>query len=131
MRVLFDTNIILDIALSRDPWIQDSRALQQACDVELLDPFVSASTVTDIYYIARKTSGPATARKAVQMCLDSIVEVQRAFDLNSTDFEDDLQLACAERFNLDAIVTRDAAGFKNSSIPILAPGELLARISQP
>lgn len=54
MRLLFDTNIILDIALKRDPFYKDSAELLKLIDTEKITGFITATTITDIYYIAKK-----------------------------------------------------------------------------
>lgn len=88
--------------------------------------YLTASTFTDIFYIARKVAGIVDARQAVRTCLEAfeICDVtrhtlQHAETLSGNDFEDNLQIACATLQNLDAIVTRDKAGFQNSSVAIL------------
>ena len=55
MRILIDTNVILDILQKREPFFADSyRALRKAIenDAECL---ISASTATDIFYMLRKS----------------------------------------------------------------------------
>ena len=59
-RLLFDTNIILDIALKREPHYNDSVAVFLQSDNKSVFGFVTASTITDIYYIAKKEKGHAT-----------------------------------------------------------------------
>jgi hypothetical protein len=57
-------------------------------------------------------------------------ELERADSLPGSDFEDNLQMACAALAKLDAIVTRDPSGFAGSPIPVLSPAELLAQVPQ-
>ena len=97
--------------------------------------YVLASMLTDIFYVARRAVDVQAAHAAVQTCLAAfeIIPVDRealeqAEKLPGNDFEDNLQIACATRAGLDAIVTRDKAGFQASPLPVLAPAELLARL---
>ncbi|MCP4358907.1 MAG: PIN domain-containing protein [Chloroflexi bacterium] len=88
------------------------------------------------YYIARRQKGRDIARKAVRLCLDvfSICAVddqilERAYTLAGIDFEDDLQIASAQSYSLNAIVTRDKDDFEHSPILALTPDELLKQIN--
>jgi predicted nucleic acid-binding protein len=107
----------------------------QANDDGRVIAYLTASTFTDIFYIARKVAGIAGTRQAVRTCLEAfeICDVprhtlQHAETLSGNDFEDNLQIACATLQNLDAIATRDKAGFQNSSIAIFEPADLLAQL---
>ena len=79
--------------------------------------------------------GDDPARLAIRACLDvlTILPVdaailEHAFTSGVQDFEDALQLACATRAGLDAIITRDAQGFAGASIPIWTPDELVRQL---
>lgn len=58
-KVLFDTNIILDVALKRQPFFEDALELFRLIDRKDIVGYVTATTITDIYYISRKEKGPA------------------------------------------------------------------------
>ncbi|HLB46163.1 MAG TPA: PIN domain-containing protein [Anaerolineales bacterium] len=95
MRVLLDTNVVLDVLLRRDPWLKE--ALWQANDDSRLVGYISASTLTDIFYVARKLAGLDAARRAVRICLDAfeICPIDRstlelAAALSGADFKDNL-----------------------------------------
>jgi predicted nucleic acid-binding protein len=133
-RVLFDTNVVLDVLLKRSPWDVDA-ATWQACDDGKIMGCVVASTLTDIFYIARKQKGLTGARDAVRVCLDAFAicvvdrqALELAVDLLGNDFEDNLQIACASLANLDLILTRDKNGFKDATIPVLSPDELVIQL---
>lgn len=132
---LFDTNIILDLLLSRVPWAVEAARLLAAAKAGEIRAFVSASSITDIFYVCRKILGASQARVAIERCLNAfeIIAVdegllRQALSLPIDDLEDALQVACAARWNLDVIVTRDAIGFMNSPIPAISPSEALARL---
>ncbi|MBI3912854.1 MAG: PIN domain-containing protein [Chloroflexi bacterium] len=136
MRVLFDTNIVLDVLLKREPWVTDASALWQANDEGRIVGYVAASALTDIFYVARRLAELDTARAAIRVCLESfeICTVDRqtlehANELVGNDFEDNLQIACATLADLDAIVTRDQPDFSVAAMPVYTPAELLARLS--
>jgi predicted nucleic acid-binding protein len=135
MQVLFDTNVVLDALLKRPPWEAGAAACWKASDEGRIMGCLTASTLTDIFYISRKLKGIDVARDAVRICLDAfaicIVDRQAlelAIDLPADDFEDNLQIVCATLAGLDAIVTRDKDGFQGSTIAVLTPSELLAQL---
>jgi hypothetical protein len=75
------------------------------------------------------------ARQAVRICLEAFEicavdhqALEQAQALPGSDFENNLQIACASLAGLDAIVTRDSKGFKTAAMPVLTPAELLTRL---
>jgi len=137
MRVLFDTNIILDVLLNREPWVEGSGALWQAHDEGRISGYVVASTLTDIFYIARRLTDVKTAWTAVRICLEAFEvcpvdreALKRATSLTGDDFEDNLQMACADLMGLDVIATRNKNDFEGSRVPALAPSEILALLAR-
>lgn len=136
MRVLLDTNIILDVLLDRQPWSVDASAIWEACEQGLMIGVIPASAVTDIFYIARRASDVATARVAIGLCLAtfevSSVDrqmIEQAALFPGDDFEDNVQVACALAASLDAIATRNPNDFAGAPIPILTPAQLLAQLN--
>jgi predicted nucleic acid-binding protein len=136
VRVLIDTNIVLDFLLQREPFFQDAELLFQAIDSGQVIGYVTATTLTDIFYIARKqTRSVEQARQAVSETLNvmTICPVNRAvlelaIASGLTDFEDAVQIFCAVVEGLEAILTRDKQGFLSSSISVLSIRELLKRL---
>jgi predicted nucleic acid-binding protein len=135
MKVLLDTNVVLDLMLEREPWRAEAEAIAQAGADGHLQAHVCASSITDIYYISRKIAGAERARIVVRTCLDRLQVVSVTRDLldaadrrGVSDFEDDVQIECAVVAGLDAIVTRNPQDFASSPILVLTPAELLARL---
>jgi predicted nucleic acid-binding protein len=136
MRVLLDTNVVLDALLSRDPWVAEAQMIWAANEEGRLVGHVLASALTDIFYVARRLAGLERARVAVTVCLQAfeICPVDRqaleeAQAMPGNDFEDNLQMTCARLSALDAIVTRDPKGFQDSTLPVLTPAELLEQLN--
>lgn len=138
MRVLVDTNIVLDFLLQREPFFQDAELLFQAIDVGEIVGYVTATTVTDIFYISRRhTRSVEQARQAVSEILTAMmicpvdrVVLESAFNSGLADFEDAVQIFSAVNQGSKAIATRDAQGFLSSPIPILSIQELLQQVRQ-
>ena len=136
MRVLLDTNVVLDVLLKREPWVNDSAAAWRASDEGRIVGHITATTLTDIFYVSRRLAGIEVARKAVRTCLDAFEvctvdreALEHAETMAGLDFEDDLQIACAVIANLDAIITRNIADFKGSPTRTFSPSELLAQLT--
>jgi predicted nucleic acid-binding protein len=137
MRILVDTNVILDVLLNRDPWVAQSSAVWQANDEGQIVGHIAACAVTDIFYITRRLTTLETAREAVSICLEAFEvcavdkqTLEQAEALPGSDCEDNLQIACASLAGLDAIVTRDKGGFQTAAMPVLAPAELLQQLGE-
>ena len=137
MRILLDTNIVLDVLLKREPWVTEASAIWKANDDGRLVGYLVASALTDIFYVARRLAGREAARAAVQTCLDAFEfcpvdrsTLELAHFLPGADFEDNLQMVCAERAQLDAIVTRDPDDFKLPTVPVTTPAQVLAWLGQ-
>ena len=136
MRVLINTNIVLDFLLQREPFFQDAELLFQAIDAGQLIGYVTATTLTDIFYISRKhTRSVEKARQAVSETLTAMVicpidraVLESAFNSGLIDFEDTVQIFGAVAQGLDAILTRDNKGFLSSPIPVLSIQELLQQL---
>ncbi len=136
MRVLIDTNIVLDFLLQREPFFQDAELLFQVIDTGQLIGYVTATTLTDIFYISRKhTRSVEQARQAVSETLTAMVicpidraVLESAFNSGLVDFEDAVQIFGAVAQGLDAILTRDNKGFLSSPIPVLSVQELLQQL---
>ena len=131
-KVLFDTNIILDIALKRIPHYEASSKLFELIDLGVIEAYISGSSITDIYYIARKEKGNDITRKFLLELIQIVPVlgvdhniVLKALQSNFADFEDAVQVFSADANNLDYIITRNKKDFIGSEIEILSPKEAL------
>jgi len=131
MRVLIDTNVVLDFLQEREPFVENAARLFERIDAGEIEGFIAATTITNIYYIVRRVAGRVVAQDAIaqvlsdlNICAVDLEILEQALVLNFEDFEDAVQYACAAVHNVDAIVTRDASGFVNAEIPVVLPGEI-------
>ena len=133
MRVLIDTNVILDILQKREPFFTDSyRALRRALenDAECL---ISASAATDIFYVLRKSLGSAQQAKehidqlALVVCFADVqgADIHTALMRAMPDFEDAVVDAVAERSGASYILTRNIKDFTGSVVPAILPADFL------
>ena len=114
MKIMCDTNIIIDVLLEREPFVEDSCKVLCLCEEHKIDGFVSASSITDIYYLVRKyTHSTDLAYKAigklleiVKVCSVTNNDILAAFQRKAKDFEDCLVAACSRSIHCDSIVDR-------------------------
>lgn len=134
MRVMVDTNIIIDYLADQIPFADHAEKIISLCERDDLTGFLTASTVTDIYYIMRKIIGHEKTMESLKL-LFSVFEVAdvgksdllRAMDIGMRDFEDALVAVCAKRVKAECVVTRNVGDFKNSPVPPVLPDKFLSR----
>ncbi|MBN8560689.1 MAG: PIN domain-containing protein [Leptolyngbya sp. UWPOB_LEPTO1] len=131
MRVLVDTNVVLDFLQGREPFLEHAARLFERIDSGEIEGLIAATTITNIYYIVRRASGREVAQDAIAqvltdltICAVDLEVVQQALALNFNDFEDAVQYVCATVYQADAIVTRDVRGFIDAEIPVVLPENL-------
>lgn len=137
MRMMIDTNIILDVLLEREPFFAHSKAVLDLCENKDIYGFISASTATDIFYLIRKGLGSTDeAYKALGHILDIVKiltvtnnDVTDAFLLKARDFEDCLLATCAKSNKCSGIITRNKKDFLEFGITLYSPEEILEMIS--
>jgi len=133
MRVLIDTNIILDVVLNRQEFLEVSSTVIKLLLEQKYRGFVAATTLTNIYYIVRRVSGkPEEALTAVNKTLAwcEVAPVNRkvldtARFSGMKDFEDAVQAAAAQDFGIDIVITRDKTGFHDSGLQVCSPEEFM------
>jgi predicted nucleic acid-binding protein len=135
MKVLLDTNIILDIALQRQPYFDESNQLLSLVQEKQLEGYVSASTFGDLYYIIRKAQGRELTldflTRLATICRVAAVDeaaITLALNANFRDFEDAIQYSTAAINHLDAIVTRNPQDFTNVTLRIFTPSRLIEEL---
>jgi predicted nucleic acid-binding protein len=134
MRVVLDTNVVIDAVAARQPFCIEAEAILIQVSTEQIKGYVSANSLADVFYVVRRSLAAAAAKNIIRSLLYSlnVIEVGNADcwqAVNSpiADFEDALLVACAEKVNADYIVTRDEELTKQlSPIKIISPAEFLA-----
>jgi predicted nucleic-acid-binding protein len=131
-RVLFDSDVLLDILAQRQPFVVASAQALNTVMKKQVQGFVSGHAVTNIFYILRRQIGSEAARKLIENLLQhiqiaSVTEevIHQALKSPIKDFEDAVTSAAAMSAGLEIIVTRNKADFVESSIPAMLPEELL------
>lgn len=138
MRVLLDTNIILDSMLKRPPWHVDADAILIAAAAAKVICATTTHSLANTFYIGRKLIGGPAARAEIRTYLQAfeIIPVTKqvlldADALPGSDFEDNMNIAAGMLAAVDAIITRNVSDYKHSPIAAWEPAELLRRLSSP
>lgn len=135
MRILIDTNVILDILQKREPFFADSyRVLREVIESDT-ECLISASSATNIFYMLRKSLGSAQAAKDQLEQLAQLVtfadvqgmDIHTALMRAMPDFEDAVVDAVAERSGASYIVTRNIKDFAGSVVPAILPADFLKK----
>lgn len=131
MNVLIDTNVILDALMSRVPFNVLAERLFVAVAEDKLKGHITASSVTDIYYLFNKYIPDTVKAKEALSKLFSLfiiidvtqMDCEKALTLPMSDYEDALIVTCAKRKKLELIITRNPLDFKNAPIPVVKPDD--------
>lgn len=137
MKVLIDTNIILDVILQRSVHLEQSKRVMQCCQ-SLVDGYIALHTISNMFYILHETEN-----FSVEYCRNFFNKLLHIFDIASLnksdvlaavsnvefdDIEDSMQNQAAVSAELDYIVTRNEKDFKNSTIPVVTPEDFLSLV---
>lgn len=136
MRVLIDTNILLDALIGREPYYESADKLLKFCADKRIQGFIAAHSVPNIFYIVRKDMTEEERREVLlRICkiltvegIDQTKIVNALKEKEFSDFEDCLQAECAAAVYADYIVTRNADDFAGCSIPCITAEELCEKI---
>lgn len=132
MKILVDTNVVLDVLCDREKFADDSTRVIQFCEANLVSGSIYAMSVPNIVYIMRRELDPE-AIETICLYLSLIFSIEsltskdlrKAAQMRNKDFEDSLQMVCAEKISADYIVTRNIKDFALSKVPVITPAEFL------
>ena len=132
-RVFVDTDIILDVALARQPFLESSKLVLALLENYIAIGFLTSNEITNIYYILRKAGGDQNARKFISDIVKylTVISVEHSDVLDAlssdiSDFEDSVQHFAALRNQCDCIVTRNIDDYKNAKITVYSPIDFLS-----
>ena len=134
MKVLLDTNVVLDAIANREPFRLDAQNVINLILDGKLEGYITANSITDIYYIAKKHLNQNDLRGAMRslFTIFSIVDVlgadcHKALDFPLDDYEDALLAVCGDKTAMDYIVTRDKEFLQKAkpTIPVISPVDFI------
>lgn len=132
MKIMLDTNIVLDHLLDRKPFAEHSTVLFSKAEKGSIAAVLGATTITTIHYLVAKALGQKTAIDTIELLL-RLFEVapinhlvlSGALKLVAKDFEDAVLIKAALNVGAKAIITRDRKGFAHAGIPVYSPSEFV------
>ena len=138
MKVLVDTNVVVDVLLKQEPFYRDSFVIFRLADNGNIDGILAAVSMTNVFYLLRKAKKDSAE---VYRCLDDLTAiftvapvtetiVADALALRWKDFEDAIQFVTAQENGTDFIITRNLDDYKASDIPCMSPAEFIAYLKE-
>ena len=136
MRILFDTNVVLDVLLNRKPHAESAANLFVSVERKRIEGLLGATTVTTLHYLAAKAIGARRAKGHLETLLSffDVAPVDKevlaaALSLDFRDYEDAVLYEGGRRAGAAGIVTRDPEGFRKAQIAVYQPHELAKAIA--
>lgn len=134
MKVLIDTNILLDVILLREPHFELSKRVLQCCQ-SIVDGYIAVHTFSNMFYVLHETED-----FSIEDCRNTFNKLLYVFDVASLDksdviaavnneafddIEDSMQHQSSIACKLDYIVTRNVDDFEKATVPAVTPEEFL------
>ncbi|MCL1857680.1 MAG: PIN domain-containing protein [Oscillospiraceae bacterium] len=132
MKVLIDTNIILDVFMKREPHFEFSDEVLRLCPGQLTG-HITTNQTTDIFFVMRRFGKTSEFVKEILKKLTdnlkvmdvTVTDVKNALDSSINDYEDALLAFGSKRYKLDYIITRNLDDFIGSPVPAISPQAFL------
>lgn len=134
MKVLIDTNVIVDALMSREPWKESAEKIFLMAANRIMDVYITASSATDIYYLVRKYLHSTEQAKQVMGKLFSLMgilavtedECVDALASAVSDYEDAVIERTAVKADMDYIITRNVKDYQGAMIKVMRPDDFSA-----
>jgi predicted nucleic acid-binding protein len=133
-RVLYDTNIVLDVTLKREPYLAASASALDAVGQGQVEGYIAGHAVTTLFYVLQRQLGAA---KSLRVLADLLAKmrvapvtdagIRRALSGSFNDFEDGVTHAAAQEAAVSIIVTRNISDFAGRTIPAVLPEVFILR----
>lgn len=133
MRVLLDSDVLIDIALKREPFFEPAVQVSRWAEDNPGQTAIAWHSLSNIEYSVR-SDVRAFIRHLLEFIEIAPVETRQAkqaLGLRMTDFEDALQAAAALAFDAQWIVTRNLRHYRNSPVPAISPSQFLKEVGRP
>ena len=138
MRILIDTCIIIDALQNRTPFNKNAQDIFLLAANRKIDAFITAKSVTDIYYLMHRVTHSDKDTRDVLSRLFKLFELadttgtdcKYALSSDVSDYEDAVMIETAVRTQVDSIVTRNTKDYSKSVVPVLTPDELIQKVTE-
>lgn len=133
MKILVDTNVIIDALTSREPWNESAEQIFIMAANHIIDMYITASSATDIYYLLRKYIHSTEQTKQIMGKLYSLIGILEVTEVDCvdalasaiSDYEDAVVERVAVNMKVDYIVTRNVKDYQNATVKVIQPDELV------
>ena len=138
MRVLIDTCIVVDILQKREPFYKAAMEVLYSVSNRKCIGILTAKSITDIYYILRRSIHSEEDVRSIVRTLFKLFEVENTFskdcelalDSQVKDYEDAVMVQTALRTGADCIVTRNLKDYARSEVPVYSPDQFMREIME-
>lgn len=134
-KIMIDLNVILDVLQKRNPFYETSAALLAAAEIGDVDGFISAHSVTTLFYLIQKGSSSSEARAAITNLMQFLkigpvdqTTIEQALNLDYSDFEDAVQKMSAVQCRADYLITRNTKDYQPTLLPVIQPVDFLGTL---
>lgn len=135
MIVLVDTDVLLDVALDRPRFAEDSGRLLDRLEARVASGFFAWHSAANFYYLVRPKRGAGGARQFLLDLLEfmevapaTTESLKRAGQLRMSDFEDAMQVAAGLACGADVVATRNIRDYRGAPLEAVTPADLLHRL---
>lgn len=133
MKVLVDTNVIIDVLTSREPWNESAEKIFLMSANHILDMYITASSATDIYYLVRRHLHNTKQAKQIMEKLYSLTGILgvtgedciNALASPVNDYEDAVVDRVAENAKMDYIITRNIKDYQHGVVKSILPDDFI------
>ena len=141
MRVLLDTNVIIDVLQNREPWCESGKKIFLSVARKDFSGCITAKEAADIHFFSKKQfkGDENVDDKARQILIKifSLFEIidttesdcKNALSFPNNDYEDAIMIETALRSGVDCIITRNTEHFSESPVKIYTPDEFVEIIN--
>jgi predicted nucleic acid-binding protein len=135
VKVMIDLNVILDVLQKRNPFYETSAALLAAAEIGEIQGYISAHSVTTLFYLIQKGNSSSEARAMITNLLQFLKigpvdqnTIEQALNLDYHDFEDAVQMISAVQCKVDYLITRNIKDYQPALLPVLQPVDFLGTV---
>lgn len=138
MKILLDTNVIIDALTSREPWNKSAEKIFLMGANHIVDMYITASSATDIYYLLRKFVKDTAGSKQIMSKLYSLIGILDVTAANCvealaspiSDYEDAVVEKVAASKEMDYIVTRNIKDYQEGTVKVILPDDLISMLEE-
>ena len=137
MKVFLDTNVVIDLIISRNPFYKDIAEIVKIAEKKEVKLYKSSLSFVNTFYVASKVNAKELVIESLKkfriICDVTIIDelnIDKSLLSDFEDFEDSVQYNSAIYHDCEYIITRNKKGFKNSKITVMTPNEFLISLKK-